>query len=262
MTYPLLAFDIDGTLVEHGKPIDPPMVRVIEELHALNWPMVIATARRRRSALTRLEKMGECFEDGIFNTGASTWKGESCVSAHILELKNLEKALALISEWDELDFYSLALEDEGLSFSRYFNDQELLEWGVERGDLCSFSDAVKRSPIRVCAWRAGANLDPLAERLRTHVSGMNWQVTDGGACLFGTSAGVGKGRALADYARGEGFAADDVIAFGDDFSDVDMFKWAGKSVAMASSPSKVKAEAEVVLDGGLSTWIEHHLLKS
>lgn len=93
---------------------------------------------------------------------------------------------------------------------------------------------------------------------------MNWQVTDGGACLFGTGAGIGKGRALSDYAKDKGFSSHQVISFGDDHSDKDMLSWAGRSVAMESAPCEVKEASSDVAhaaEGGLAGWLENHLLK-
>ena len=265
MRRPLLAFDIDGTLVPHGGRMSSKMVGALKKLHALNWPMLIATARRRKSALMRLEEAAEIFEDGIFNTGASTWEGSQCVRAHTLEPDLLVAALEVLSQWNILDFYSLALADEGLAFSRHLDAEELLEWGVEQKDILPFSEAVEKDPIRICAWKAGADLEPLAESLGQVVPNMNWQVTDGGSCLFGTAKGIGKGKALADYAVAKGYDSEEVMAFGDDFSDLDMLEWAGKGVAMSSSPPEVKALAdEVIKDqshSGLIEWIELNLLK-
>ncbi|MEU6247096.1 HAD hydrolase family protein [Glycomyces sp. NPDC047010] len=50
---------------------------------------------------------------------------------------------------------------------------------------------------------------------------------------------VNKGDALAAWCAERGFAADDVVAFGDMPNDVSMLAWAGRSYAMAGAPSEV-----------------------
>jgi Cof subfamily protein (haloacid dehalogenase superfamily) len=58
--------------------------------------------------------------------------------------------------------------------------------------------------------------------------------------------GVDKGWGLAQLTQHLGFSADDVIAFGDEHNDLDMFDFAGTSVAMANGQDIVKKRADFI----------------
>jgi hydroxymethylpyrimidine pyrophosphatase-like HAD family hydrolase len=59
-------------------------------------------------------------------------------------------------------------------------------------------------------------------------------------------AGVSKGGVIDELARGWGIDPSDAIAFGDMPNDLEMFRWAGRSVAMGNAEAAVKAAATEV----------------
>lgn len=56
----------------------------------------------------------------------------------------------------------------------------------------------------------------------------------------------------------------DVIAFGDDYNDLDILQYAGISVAVANAPKEIQAAAKEVCpsneEDGVARWVETHLL--
>lgn len=58
--------------------------------------------------------------------------------------------------------------------------------------------------------------------------------------------GVSKGKALAELAEQLGLTRDEVVAFGDGLNDESMIRWAGKGVAMAQAPERLRAAADLV----------------
>jgi len=75
---------------------------------------------------------------------------------------------------------------------------------------------------------------------------------------------AGKGWALARVCRRLGVAPEEVAAFGDGRNDLDMVRWAGLGVAMASGPPELLEAADHVIDGppgeGVALFLEEHLL--
>ena len=59
-------------------------------------------------------------------------------------------------------------------------------------------------------------------------------------------AGVSKGGIIDELARGWGIDPADAIAFGDMPNDLEMFRWAGRSVAMDNAEPEVKLAATEV----------------
>ena len=61
-----------------------------------------------------------------------------------------------------------------------------------------------------------------------------------------SASGVSKGGVITDLARGWGIEPSDAIAFGDMPNDLEMFRWAGRSVAMGNAEPEVKLAATEV----------------
>jgi len=72
------------------------------------------------------------------------------------------------------------------------------------------------------------------------------RLIDSGLAYELADAGVDKGRGLAHAASLLGIEPGEVAAVGDNFNDIDMFRAAGWSAAVANAPEAVKAEADYV----------------
>ncbi|MFW5888824.1 MAG: Cof-type HAD-IIB family hydrolase [Bacillota bacterium] len=59
---------------------------------------------------------------------------------------------------------------------------------------------------------------------------------------------VNKGSALEIVAKHLGFNRENIVALGDGHNDIEMFKYAGKSVAMQDAHEKLKEVADIILD--------------
>jgi hydroxymethylpyrimidine pyrophosphatase-like HAD family hydrolase len=69
--------------------------------------------------------------------------------------------------------------------------------------------------------------------------------------------GVNKGSAVKRLAQHLGIPLERVIAIGDYYNDLDMFKIAGLSIAMGNAPSEVRRAADLVApanDEGGAAW--------
>ncbi len=61
-----------------------------------------------------------------------------------------------------------------------------------------------------------------------------------------TAMDASKSAAVRSFCEREGISEDEIIAFGDNYNDVDMLKHAGMGVAMGNAPEDVRAEADMV----------------
>ena len=68
-------------------------------------------------------------------------------------------------------------------------------------------------------------------------------------------AGNSKGNRLLEWIAGQGIAAAEVIAFGDEQNDMDMLRVVGMGVAMGNSHAEVQACADRVIGGNDSDGI-------
>ena len=76
-------------------------------------------------------------------------------------------------------------------------------------------------------------------------------------------AGSGKGTCLAWLTQQLELKQENVFAFGDGMNDLSMLKWAGTGVAMGQSQQRVKASADLIIgsvdEEGIAEWIENSL---
>ena len=74
-----------------------------------------------------------------------------------------------------------------------------------------------------------------------------------------------KGTALAQLAEYLGFEPEDIIVFGDGDNDIEMFQYAGTSVAMENALEELKAVSTAITkandQGGVATYLYENLLK-
>ena len=65
-------------------------------------------------------------------------------------------------------------------------------------------------------------------------------------------------------AKRKGISADEILAFGDSYNDIDMLQYAGMGVAMANAPEDIKKAADFVTgtntENGVAAFLEEHLL--
>ena len=76
-------------------------------------------------------------------------------------------------------------------------------------------------------------------------------------------AGSGKGTCLAWLAQQLELKQENVFAFGDGMNDLSMLQWAGTGIAMGQSHQRVKASADLIIgavdEEGIAEWIENNL---
>lgn len=259
-----LVFDIDGTLVPHDGEPHPRLLPTLRSCRERGWRLLVATARRRSSALVRLGPLAELLHEGVFNNGACTWLGHELHVHHGLPATVTAAAFDAVSRWPGIDGASLALADERIAFDRRLDAAVYRQWGVDAGHLCSAEEALAAEPIRLCAWSETADLHALACHLEElHGADCLIQVVDRGRCLFITPLGIDKQTAVAALCDGHAIPAAATIAFGDDVSDVGLLRWAGAAVAMRDGHVDTIAIAdhlvEPAADGGIALLLEHLL---
>ena len=76
-------------------------------------------------------------------------------------------------------------------------------------------------------------------------------------------AGSGKGTCLAWLAQQLELKQENVFAFGDGMNDLSMLKWSGTVIAMGQAHQRVKASADLIIgsvdEEGIAEWIENNL---
>lgn len=260
LQHPLVALDVDGTVLHHDGSLSPRVHDAIRAVVASGRHVVIATGRSLVGTVPVLEQLGLATGYAVTSNGAVTVRLDpSLPRGHeVVEMVTFDPSPALRLLREHLPQAVYAVEDLGLGYrlTGPFPDDELL------GDLTivPFEQLLHERATRVVVRSPEHTPEDFLElvtRLGLH----------GGSYAVGWTAwldiapeGVTKAHGLALVADVLGLQASDVLAVGDGRNDLDMFAWAGRSVAMGQASPDVLAGAGEscpgVDDDGLAILLE------
>lgn len=264
MTSPILAIDLDGTLLA-GAEIPQANIDALQEAVALGYTIAIATARWHQMASEVLERAGV----PGFIIG--------CNGAHIYEPSSQRDLLDLRIDLELAN----AVTDRARAFGGLLTatfEHDVIVFSDEPSNrvLPSYIQSVKGYPPltgvapRMMSYQAGNALDgngPLTSDIElTPVSALKSQLTmddsigpHGLPVTIISAKTASKGLALETLCEYLGRSTEDVIAFGDSRGDLDLFAAAGTSVAMGQAPNDVKAAADHVtttnIEAGVAAFL-------
>lgn len=248
----LLVLDLDGTIVDQSNYIRDSVVQAVALVQSRGVAVAIATGRRYQSSLPAYDFIGStqpliCFEGGLIrdrNTGITHrhWPLEPRVVAQILDHTERLSLTGRLSVhfYIEDDLYVSNLNDAS---SEFFEGSTVVPIVV--------------SDLRPLLNRATTKLMVLSDdaeiisRLSTHLknSDSRTRIRDykSIALLEAFHPTANKRSAVKCLAEEiMTLRPENVMAIGDDLSDIEMLEYAGIGVAMGNAPAAVKASADWV----------------
>jgi hydroxymethylpyrimidine pyrophosphatase-like HAD family hydrolase len=245
----LIALDLDGTMLQRDGLMSEPVRQAVRKVAAAGVDVVISTGRAVGSTMPILSYLGLEHGYAVCSNGAVSLllDPEEPGGYRILEVVTFDPAPALEMLRGSWPDAVVAVEEIGVGFkvSAPFPDGELMgEVRVVPWAELSSSPATRvtfRSPT-------GTAEDFLALVERIGLHSVNYAVGFT-AWLDINPEGVSKASALEMVRRRLGVEPAQTTAVGDQRNDIEMLRWAARSVAMGNAPDEVKAIAdEVTLD--------------
>ena len=242
----LVALDVDGTVVDRDGKLTERVRTAVRAVVDSGRHVVIATGRSLVATLPVLDQLSLLTGYAVTSNGAVTVRLDPTLADgyEIVEVVTFDPAPALRLLREHLPQAVYAVEDLGLGFrlTAPFPNDEL----IGRLRIVPFEELLSAPATRVVVRspeHTPEDFLELVERLGLH----------GGSYAVGWTAwldiapdGVSKAHGLAVAAAALGVDAADALAVGDGRNDVEMFAWAGRSVAMGQAPEEVKALADEV----------------
>jgi len=267
----LLVLDIDGTIAGVANEIREPVLQAVRAAQAKGIQVAIATGRMYQAALRFHHTIGSTLPlmayQGAWIQDPTTHE----IYRHWTVPKTL--VLQLLDHFEQPDLRSL------LSVHFYINDQlyvreitsETKEYAERSGvtpiPVGDLRTALTTEPTKVLALSDDTDLiNTLLGNLQTRYTPAELYLTKSVATFFeATNPLVSKGTAVRYLAEEKlGLQAENVMAIGDNFNDVEMIEYAGTGIAMGNAPEAVKALANWVApdveDDGVAAAIETFLL--
>lgn len=256
MPVKLIAFDLDGTLLDRQKNIPEENLRALLAAARAGVLLVPATGRIYSGVPETLRQLPGARYFITIN-GASAYDAVDDRNLYASEL-SVDSCLRLIAYMDQLpviydcyqDNWGFISRDMFLRAADYIPDPGIMKMMRElRTPVDSLADMLRQKgrPVQKMQMQfqdreeRERQMKLLAERFpETAVSSsLPWNIEI-------NSAGATKGRALKALCAVLGIALSDVLAFGDGSNDLDMIRTAGIGVAMGNAVEDVKAAADWV----------------
>ena len=266
MSFKLAAIDLDGTLLDDNLYISPRTRDTIRKSREAGCQVTLCTGRMFVSALPYARQLGLdlpliTYHGALVKASAS---GEEFYRRAV-PLNLAREVLALAGElglhlnvYLEDHIYVEKLTPEGEFYASLASIKPLVV-----GDLLNF---LHDDPIKMVAV-ALKDQEPLA------TMESRWRERRGNALYVTRSQKeflefmhpeATKGRGLAELTRRLGLSREEVLAIGDSWNDLEMFKEAGMAVAMGNAPPEVKSAASYVTkkveDDGVAEALEKLVL--
>jgi hydroxymethylpyrimidine pyrophosphatase-like HAD family hydrolase len=243
-----LVFDLDGTLLNNRLEISPRTRIALERCLDKGFPVIVATSRAERSVIRRFDQ--DLFKrcSMVLSNGALA-RGVHPLGGHVDFPMPPDLALAVVRLILEIEpSTQITVEIMGLEFGMNRRPDAATLWAVNSSTpemLLSMEQAIARSPRKIAAGGLGKELTGLVRALNEKFGG-RIEVIPSNDCSFLNivMAGVSKSKALAALLISGDIALKDVMAFGDDYPDLDMLTACGYSVAMANASPEIKAAAK------------------
>lgn len=244
--YRMIAVDLDGTLLNDELDISPRTGQALRRAADKGILITIATGRMYCSTLPFARKLG-------IEAPIVTYQGalvKNTCSGEVLV--NLPLPSVLAQEVLKEGYTA------GVHMNVYFNDllyvdhitpvgREYAEMSrvdiFPAGDLVDF---VKDDPTKILFIADPDLLDSMKEDFDRKFAGRIYITKSKPYYLEIMHPDATKGKALKTLAERFGIPAEEVMVFGDSYNDLDMFRFAGISIAMGNAPGKVKEKADIV----------------
>jgi Cof subfamily protein (haloacid dehalogenase superfamily) len=269
----LIAVDIDGTLLNPQFQISETDLASLRHAHALGIEIILVTGRRHTFALPIAQQLG--FDLWLICSNGAVTRSLAGETFHrdLLPQQTCRELCGLMQEFrgqtvltfDKDGRGALVLEQlQGLEG----NIQRWLEKNMEYIDfVIPIEKSLTTDPVQamfcgpvVLMQRALQVLEncglPITV-LRTVYPGRDLSIVDV------LNVGCSKGHALERWANYRGIPRDEVMAIGDNYNDIEMLAFAGRSFIMENASAELRGRGWTLTrsnaEGGVAAAIEHVL---
>jgi 5-amino-6-(5-phospho-D-ribitylamino)uracil phosphatase len=276
MHYRLLALDVDGTLLDPDGQLRPAVQNAVLATQERGVRVVMCTGRRFRTALPLAQQL-QLRDPAVVHNGALVKDVQSGATLQqcYMPPEVYNQAFALLRQCGEPMVYVDAFHEAvdivtaGLEHVHPFQREYLQENLTHCRIVPDMATPPAYGVVMMSVMADEAYLRGLRTQVQQALEGRarvnllmnkNYQ----GYILEILHPSVSKWDALQRWAQGEGIAAEEIMAVGDDENDLEMIRHAGLGVAMGNAAEAVKAAADFVTgsnaDDGLVQALQQFVL--
>lgn len=236
--FPVIALDLDGTLLRSNGSISKRSIRILEGCLEAGIKIVIATARPPRMISKILPELLSALPCICYN-GAEIYEAGRRTAVFHLEPEAARQIVTTVNTFSPDSAVSAEIDD--WAYCDRVIDNPLLPPPYDVVDLINFIEKPVAKVLFDCSCLE--DKEPLAHKFPHSCT---CKFTCGGALGEVMSASSSKAAGLALLLEKWSMNLSDVIAFGDDVTDMEMLSKCGLGVAMANAVPEVKSAADRV----------------
>lgn len=249
----MVVTDLDGTLLKTNKTISEFTERVLAELKKRGILFVIATARPIRAVRETLPFVK--YDAGIFHNGAVILDGEERLAS--IGVENPDELIrGILAENPECPI--AAEVDDGL----YANFEAGRIWpGIPYVATKDFREITGQIADKLII--EVKTVEEMVQFQKYLTEDSYLQLSEHTIAMIMNKKAT-KMNGIRMLAKKYGISMEEVVAFGDDYNDIDMLKGCGVGVAVENALDEVKREADEICavneEDGVARWISAYLM--
>jgi len=244
MTYKMIAFDMDGTLLSSKKTILPSSIEAIHKAHEAGKEVVLLTGRPMTELVPHVKET-EVIRYAVCESGAVIYDFQDSQFIDAMEFTPQDQAVIKAAAMQEEVLVQTMLIGDVCVLSSNptapFNPE--LPFTLLEKNLFDFLLEKRFQKINFYHQNIEAR-----ERTYNRLKDTGLSLArEGDISLEITPAGVTKGSGLIRLGNMLGINPEEIIAVGDSYNDITSFKTAGLPIAMGNARDEIKALAKAVV---------------
>ncbi len=269
MRFRLIAADLDYTLLDENSEISNRTREAVQKAVSLGVKFIIATGRMFKTSVKYMKDLGLEHDWPLINYHGAMIK--TALSNRVLLHGPLDNKIAseVIEETHRKGLHvsmfvgdNLYVREEN-EHTRYYHSLTNIDLQPV-GNLVTYLKQKNLNPTKLSIISWDGQIDEIESYLKKFYGDKLSILQSRPYFLEVTDIQATKGQALQWFAHQEGIKAEEIIAFGDGYNDLDMLGFAGLGVAVANAKPEVLKRAALVTgphnEDGVAKIIEKYVL--
>ncbi len=270
MRFRLIAADLDHTLLDENSKISARNKEAVQQAVSRGIKFTIATGRMFKTSVKYMDELGLDCDWPLINYHGAMIK--TARSEKVIMHRPLENRIAIdvVEETCRMGLHvsmfigdNLYVEEEN-EHTRYYRSLTSIE-PQPVGDLRAFLKQKQVNPTKLSVISKDGQIIDETELCLKECYGRELSILQSRPYFLEiTDRKATKGQALRWLADQEGIRAEEIVAFGDGYNDLDMLDFAGLGVAVANAKPEVLKAAKLITsphsEDGVAEIIEKYVL--
>ena len=267
MSIKIIFSDIDGTFLTNNHEVTKKTEWAVKSLIEKNIKFVLVSARMPEAIYPIIRKIGVKIPIISYSGGLVLNEQEEVLYDKTIEIEQLKIVLTEIKKWSNITVNYYAGRRwfvQNVNDKRVQREMRITSAKAENAD---FDELIEKQiqPNKLLIMTEPSICEEMERELNKKIKELNI-VRSSSILLEIMNKSVSKATGIEVMLKHFGIRAEESIGFGDNYNDVDMFKYVGQAVAMGNAPEAVKKFADEVTvsneeDGIYKYLLEKNLIK-